>query len=130
MVFSPAPLFYVMAKIVSDNYFAATDKRCIRIRNEGGSRCFAGRQLISTEKGPKQIKDIKSGDMVLTLNEATNVDEYKRVEELHQFKNNKPTVRLKMRDGSIIECTEDHEFYYDGAWHTLKHLLSLKEKSK
>jgi hypothetical protein len=38
MVFKPAPLFYVMAKIVSDNYFAATDKRCIRIRNEGGSR--------------------------------------------------------------------------------------------
>lgn len=38
MSFKPAPLFYVMAKIFSDNYFKADKKRCIRLRNEGGSR--------------------------------------------------------------------------------------------
>ena len=38
MIFKPANLFYLMAKIVSDNYFNAGKKRCLRIRNEGGSR--------------------------------------------------------------------------------------------
>lgn len=130
MVFNPNPLFYKMAEIVSKNYFGSDKKVCVRIRNEGGSRCFDGKQNIDTSKGQKAISDIKAGDMVLTLNEAENKVEYKRVECLHVFDNDKASVRLKMKDGSIIQCTEDHEFYYNGGWHSLKHLLSLKEKSK
>ena len=38
MNFSPNGLFFEMARIMSDNYFNAPRKVCIRIRNEGGSR--------------------------------------------------------------------------------------------
>jgi hypothetical protein len=130
MNFSPNGLFFEMARIMSDNYFNAPKKVCIRIRNEGGSRCFAGSQEINTINGPVPISQLNVGDMVLTLNEAANRAEYKRVDRLHQFKNDKRAVRLKMKGGSIIECTEDHEFYHEGSWYSLKHLLSLKEKRK
>ena len=35
------------------------------IINSGGSRCFAPNQLIWTKSGPKPIKDIKKGDIVI-----------------------------------------------------------------
>ena len=38
MPFDPNPVFYAMAKIMSNHYFKAEKKRCIRIRNEGSSR--------------------------------------------------------------------------------------------
>ena len=92
---------------------------------EGSSRCFSGQQQIKTSKGAKLIKNIGTGDKVKSFNEATKKNEYKSVTHLHSFVNTKPSLRITLKNGSIIECTEDHKFYHEGAWVSVKHIVSL-----
>jgi len=126
MIFDPNPLFFEMVRIFKENY---SPENKVVICNEGSTRCFDGSTMIHTISGPKRISDIKRGEMVLTLNEKTQKKEYKPVFSLLTMKNEKPTDRLKLKSGKEIICTEDHEFYYEGAWHSLKYLLSLQEKA-
>lgn len=98
---------------------------------EGGSRCFKPLQKVVTNKGSKCIKNIKAGDLVLSYNEATGKDEYKRVLKNNHFTDNKkPIIRLILRNGKIIEGTEDHKIYFEGGWITLKHFVSLLHDRK
>ena len=98
---------------------------------EGGSGCFDGGQQVVTNKGLKPIKDIYIGDMVLSYNETTKLDEYKEVNHKFKYKNKKKCYRVGLRDGSYIIATEDHKFYFEGRWVSLKYILSLfYDKSK
>ena len=97
---------------------------------EGSSRCFSPNQKVITDIGEKRIKDIAIGDKVKSFNEETKEIEFRTVTDLHHLKNKKKCFRVKMKDGTIIEATEDHKFYYEGAWVTLKHLLSLYNDKK
>jgi hypothetical protein len=99
------------------------------IINQGGSRCFAPNTLIETLEGNKSISEIKTGDMVKTMNEETKEIVWKQVKDVfYTPNNNKPSIRLKLKNGDIIECTEDHKFYFEGGFTSLKHILSLKYK--
>jgi hypothetical protein len=129
MTFDPSDLYYYMLDLFVNNYLKTDRSRVLRIFNEGGARCFNGLQTVKTSTGDKPIKDVKPGDSVLTLNEGSGEEEFKPVEEVHRFDNTKRTIRVKMKNGDTIECTEDHEFYYEGGWYSLKHLLSLREKT-
>lgn len=93
---------------------------------EGSSRCFAFDQEVVTNKGTKKISEIEIGDKVLSFNENTKSNEFKLVKGLHQFKNDKKCLKITLKNGTVIKCTEDHEFYYEGAWISIKHLLSLR----
>lgn len=90
------------------------------IVNEGGARCFAGSQNVFTLSGSKPISKIEVGEFVLTSGER-----YKRVSAVHKMKNDKPTVRIKLKNGKQIICTEDHKFFFSGRWVEIKYLLSL-----
>jgi intein/homing endonuclease len=93
---------------------------------EGSSRCFDGSQLVVTKNGAKEIKQVNSQDEVLTYNELTGENEYKRVVSSMKFKNNqKKCIKITLKTGETIHCTEDHEFYYEGAWVSIKHVVSL-----
>ena len=129
MIFDPSDLYYYMLDLFVNNYLKTDRSRVLRIFNEGSARCFNGLQTVRTSAGDKPIKDVRPGDTVLTLNEGTGEKEYKPVEEVHRFANTKRTIRVTMKNGDTIECTEDHEFYYEGGWYSLKHLLSLREKT-
>lgn len=95
------------------------------IINQGGSRCFAPAQMVLTKKGVKEIQSLSEGEMVLTLNESTQENEWKPINEVFVMQNSKPSIKLTMKDGSTVEATEDHEIYFQGGWFSLKHIVSL-----
>lgn len=77
----------------------------------GFPQCFDGKRLIHTEKGVKQINEIELGDKVLSYNHEINETEYKPVLNITKNKPKKRMIKIKMKDGSVIKVTEDHEFY-------------------
>lgn len=89
------------------------------ICNEGGSRCFAPHTNVITINGPVAIKDINRHDIVIT---PTGL---KPVIAVHKMQNTKRSIRLKLKNGAIIECTEDHKFMFNGRWIELKNIVSL-----
>jgi intein/homing endonuclease len=93
--------------------------------NQGGTDCFSGDTKVVTKNGNINISDLKKGDLVLSFNEKTQKKEYKKVINVFNFKNNKKTIKLKLKNGHEIIVTEDHEFYFEGGWYSIKHLLSL-----
>lgn len=116
MPFDPNPLFYEMCRIYSENY--SPDNKVI-ICNEGGTRCFHPGQLVITNNGSKPISQIIVGEKVKSKSG------FKTVLETHNLKNSKKTVRVKLKNGKEIICTEDHEFFFKGSWVSIKHILSL-----
>ncbi len=89
------------------------------ICHEGGSRCFSGEQEVITKDGTKKISDIKVGDCVLSgLNK-----EYKRVKNVFRMNNTKPCYEITLKNGKKIRATQDHRFWYEGGWVSLKHMV-------
>jgi len=95
---------------------------------QGGTSCFGPNTLISTKSGPKKIKDIEVGELIKTCYIKNNEDIESVVSAIHKYYNTKPTIKLKLKDGREIIATEDHKFYFEGGWHSLKHILSLKDQ--
>jgi len=121
MAFDPNLLFYQMAQIYAENYDGSTR---VTICNEGSSRCFSGDQEVLTSEGAKPIRDILPGEKVLSYNEATGVEELAEVLEAMKFDNHKRVIRITLTSGETITATEDHEFFFEGSWISLKRLLS------
>lgn len=105
------PVFYANKKAYEDGYPV--------ICNEGGSRCFAADTLVRTMNGLVPIKDIQEGDVVKTQNG------WNEVLQTWEFKNTKRAVRIKLKNGKFIECTDDHKFFFRGRWIEIKNILSL-----
>lgn len=92
----------------------------------GASRCLNGNSLVSTIEGLKHIKEIKEGDYVKSYNQLTDCIEYRKCIKPHKFtENKKKIIRITLKNGKTIEATEDHKFFFKGAWVELKHLVSL-----
>ena len=113
------------SKVFTQNAEAFSNDNVRFIINQGGSRCFAPTQLIYTTDGDKPISEIKEGDIVKTLNIKTKEIEYKSVNEVFKSDNVKKSLRIKLKNGSIIECTEDHEFYFEGGFTSIRNIVSL-----
>ncbi len=77
----------------------------------GLPRCFTKEQLIITKKGNIPINEIKEGDFVFSFNTLTKKNEFKRVSYWNFHKTYKRVIKIKMKDGTIIKCTEDHKFF-------------------
>lgn len=72
--------------------------------------CFAGETLIKTNKGNKQIKDIKEGDIVASYNENTHRIEWKKVLK---------TMIHQDREVTCINdtyCTSNHPWFTQRGW--------------
>lgn len=90
----------------------------------GGSGCFHANQLVVTDEGSKRISEIKLGDKVLSFNHADNTQEYKEVTYLHKFNNPADRlIRIKLRNGKEIVCTENHKFFIGGSYLKIKEFL-------
>ncbi|EHU8780973.1 DNA cytosine methyltransferase [Escherichia coli] len=70
----------------------------------GGFPCFPAGTMIMTNKGHKDIKDIKIGDMVLT-----HTGQYQKV--LSTCVKQAPTRIISGQGHLPIECTDNHPFY-------------------
>ena len=97
---------------------------------EGGSGCFHAGQKVMTSDGAKRISEINQGDYVLSYNELNKQKELKPVQRKFTYKNDKPCIKIKLKNGHEIIGTEDHKIYYEGGWHSLKHIVSLWNDSK
>jgi intein/homing endonuclease len=75
--------------------------------------CFDKDTMIKTASGPKKISDITPNDQVLSYDIEKDKFEFINpewcVETLHSAEKKK--IEIEFEDGSLIKCTEDHEFY-------------------
>lgn len=99
-----------------------TDKRYIIVT--GGRGCFHGDQLVVTNNGTKQIKDILIGDFVKSYNHKKECFEFKEVLNVFEY-DNEEIIKIKLKNGTVINVTENHKFFYKGEYICIKHLLSL-----
>lgn len=75
--------------------------------------CFHKDTLIKTSHGNKKISELTVDDFVLSYNFEKN--EYEFVKPLCIVPTSdsikKKKIELEFEDGTIVKCTEDHEFY-------------------
>jgi len=96
--------------------------------------CFTGEQLIHTNKGVLQIKDIRRGDYVLTYDHLHKINEYRKVKERHHYKKHQGKLyRITLKDGTIIKVTENHKFFTGVEYVQVREIISMfanKSKNK
>lgn len=110
----------------SEEWRKFNSERLKGIGLEGASRCFVKNTKVITLSGVKNIQDVSTLDKVLSFNFKKGKKEFRRVEENHSFPNNKKNIiTIKFKDGRRVSATEDHEFFYKGAWIELRHLVTL-----
>ena len=86
-----------------------------------GTFCFAAGTKVAAESGKKNIEDIQVGDRVLSYNEATGEQEYKRVVRLFRNQSKEWTgITVK---GEEVVSTPGHKYYLPES----KSWLSAKE---
>ena len=97
------------------------------IVHQGGTSCFAGNTLVMSGGELKEIKDIRQGDQVVTFNEKTALPEYRKVNDVYSYKNEKRTVRIRLKNGREIVCTDDHQFFFNGQWTPVSEIIKIKD---
>jgi len=110
-----------------DENFSTNTSQTILVT--GIPSCFTANQKIITCDGVKKISKLKKGDKVLSYNENKKLNEYNAVVNALVNKNtNDKIYRLTMKDGTIIECTENHRFYNGTSYVKIKELLLSLDK--
>lgn len=88
--------------------------------------CFHEDTLIKTKLGNKKINEITSADEVLSYDIENSKFEWIPPEWVipTEHSKEKAKIRLEFEDGSVINCTEDHEFFTTNrGWVQAKELL-------
>jgi intein/homing endonuclease len=76
--------------------------------------CFIAGTKITLENGDtKNIEDIEVGDIVLTYNEVSNLNEYNKVTHLYKPMHD-DLVEYTLSNGKTITSTFDHPYYVNG----------------
>lgn len=98
----------------------------------GSPTCFTKDTLIHTDLGVKRISDIEVGNHVLSYNHEKKVNEYRIVTDTPVSKNHSGKLfKIKMKDGTIIKVTNNHEFFNGTDYVKIEDiLLSLDDKLK
>lgn len=81
-----------------------------------------------TDRGNVPICEVSVGDKVLSYDEEKQTISLNRVSDVLEFTNTKPTIRVTLKNGQTITATEDHEFWHEGGWVSLRSLVSLWEQ--
>ena len=71
--------------------------------------CFVGSTPVLTPHGARVIKDVRTGDMVMTSEGIRPVTRVFKKKETH-------LVRITLSDGSKIECTPEHPIATEAGW--------------
>lgn len=70
--------------------------------------CLSEDTFVKTTNGDKYIQDVKVGDFVVLGDTSFKVLD-------NMYKGIKPLLELEFEDGSIVKCTEDHQFLVRGS---------------
>ena len=76
-----------------------------------GTQCFLAGTLVLTENGYKEIDKINIGEKVLSYNEETKQNEYKKVIKTYIHENNPDELYSLLINGKILDVTSNHRFY-------------------
>ena len=112
----------------TDVYYFNRDSDKFIVINQGGSSCEKADTLIVTSKGTVPVINIKKGDLVKSYDESTKSIEFKKVTNVFEYVNNKPTVKVTLKNGETMTFTDDHKFYFQGEWTPLKDILCKLKK--
>jgi len=77
--------------------------------------CLHPESLISVENGKKEIKNLKVGDLVWTLNEETKVQELKPIIKVHKNISTEQMYEIEVGD-KILRLTGNHKVYTQRGW--------------
>jgi intein/homing endonuclease len=78
--------------------------------------CFAaGTKVILADGSSKNIEDVQSGDVVVSHNLSTNVDENKVVGRLLSILSDHISY-VTLSNGTILKVTNDHPIYSNNGW--------------
>lgn len=93
--------------------------------------CFGPNQLIHTKRGVVPISEITTEDHVLSYNEHLKINEWRKVlaTPVHETTQEK-MFRITLKDGTVIEVTENHEFYTGMGYVKIKDLLLSSQHGK
>lgn len=80
------------------------------LHNSYKDDCIAGYEKVYTTKGPKEIKDLKIGDEVLSYNFKTQIQEYKKITNFWN-KGKLQTNRVHFRNGTHTDFSSDHKLF-------------------
>lgn len=90
----------------------------------GAPSCFTKEQLIHTKYGIKPISEIKKGEFVLSYNHESKINEFKEVTNtIENITHPDKLYEIKMKDGTIIKVTENHEFFTGTSYVKIKEIL-------
>ena len=95
--------------------------------------CFPAGTKVHTQWGLADIEKLEVGVPVLTYNEETGEQEYKKVKKVMR-RMTRRMCALELSNGSTIEVTPEHRFSSNGEWTPIEELnvndtLQLKDNS-
>jgi RHS repeat-associated protein len=81
------------------------------------SQCFAGETLVETAEGLRRIDEIRPGDLVLSRDEESGIEELRAVVQVFVTPD-QPLVEVRIKDGKgyaeVLRATSEHPFWVDG----------------
>jgi len=117
-------VYHLMNVGSEHTYFA--DNLLVHNYSRAGACFVDGTEVTLSSGDVKNIEDVKQGDEVLTLNEATGEQEGKLVYGIMTPKHN-DIVKYTLEDGTEVSSTYDHPYFVDGL--ELKSLNPVKTNS-
>ena len=96
------------------NTTAATQTKSGTKKTGGGTGCFPAGTKVTTTTGYKDIDKLKLGDMVLSYNEETGLNEYHEVVYLFRYEPSdidEELYTLTFDDKNTLNVTSSHKFY-------------------
>ncbi len=95
--------------------------------------CFPAGTKVHTQWGLADIEKLEVGVPVLTYNEETDEQEYKKVKKVMR-RMTRRMCALELSNGTILEVTPEHRFFSNGEWTPIEELnvndtLQLKDNS-
>lgn len=90
---------------------------------EMGGGCLVMGTLIKTPTGPKEIQEIKIGEVVETVFGP------KPVTNTFSF-NDKDVYELTLDDGNTVRCSGNHRFLVSGEWMSVANMLDMAKNTE
>ena len=95
--------------------------------------CFPAGTKVHTQWGLADIEKLEVGVPVLTYNEETGEQEYKKVKKVMR-RMTRRMCAMELSNGTILEVTPEHRFFSNGEWTPIEELnvndtLQLKDNS-
>jgi hypothetical protein len=104
----PGNLIEGLQRLVTDDRSMAAEGRDFR-NGIVGVPCVVPGSLVDTPFGPKPIETLRIGDKVV------NASGWGKITNVH-FSHANRLVRVRLRDGRLIECTGDHPIFTMRGW--------------